>query len=151
MRNQRRHQGLGFDILRIQHQGSFEIYGVDQAREEVMCYRLLKRGKERKDEPLRAPRVYPAKNLVLARNNRASTASFVAKFGINRQDWTAFSTNDLELVTEREGGLLRVRNLSNYRPMIKRNGTDGETELKLRKRYAGSDDRKGGVRERITA
>lgn len=64
---------------------------------------VARTGAKREVEPLWAPRVYPATNLVFARNNRASTASLVAKFGINKQDWTEFSTNDLELHAEREG------------------------------------------------
>ena len=78
-------------------------------------------------EPLCAPRAYPAANLVFARNNRASTASFVAKFGISRQDWTAFSTNDLELYAEREGNIQRQK-----LPRFKRSGVDNETKRNKR-------------------
>lgn len=56
--------------------------------------------------------MYPAADLVFARNRWASTASFVARFGINRHDWTAFSTNDLELRTEGEGIVQRQKKLS---------------------------------------
>lgn len=61
--------------------------------------------RKRGDKPLWAPREYPATNLILARNRRASTASFVDKFGINRQDCTAFSIKALELDAGREGEL----------------------------------------------
>jgi hypothetical protein len=52
--------------------------------------------------------VYPATNLAFARNRRASTASLVVKSGINRQDWTAFSTKVLEL--DAEGGKIGRQN-----------------------------------------
>lgn len=80
------------------------------ANKEQCVIRRLGRGKEVGVEPLWAPRVYPATNLVFALNSRASRASFVDTSGIDRQDWTAFSTNDLELCTERKGVVQRQKN-----------------------------------------